>query len=257
MSESQEKNQDKEDSTQDDLSLQEEKNKSDNYGSHPGEEEKGSNLHLFSNDTNLRSLENEIGSESENSLFDVKTKSHSDVKVKHVHKQKKESSNSDTEILDGHVGKSMTSVLIHSTSENISFMPDISGGSADICYQFCDNDEGACRMHGTSPSFIKSSRPESLPLKHSASDNESVESGSFPADPENENAVFGVNAFRKTEAVKTESQHEKKNEDYSSVSQSLPKGTITRKGNLIEFVASDLQEKIKQSSPLSQPGELL
>lgn len=37
----------------------------------------------------------------------------------------------------------------------------------------------------------------------------------------------------------------------SSLSSSLPHGTIMRKGDMIQFVADDLQEKIKQSSPMS------
>lgn len=36
------------------------------------------------------------------------------------------------------------------------------------------------------------------------------------------------------------------------MSRSLPHGTIMRKGDLIEFVADDLQEKIKRSSPMSR-----
>lgn len=36
------------------------------------------------------------------------------------------------------------------------------------------------------------------------------------------------------------------------LSKSLPHGTIMRKGELIEFVADDLQEKIKRSSPMSR-----
>ncbi|XP_059143888.1 uncharacterized protein LOC131931197 [Physella acuta] len=36
-----------------------------------------------------------------------------------------------------------------------------------------------------------------------------------------------------------------------SLSNSLPQGTITRKGDMIQFVADDLHEKIKQSSPMS------
>ncbi|XP_055882194.1 uncharacterized protein LOC106075863 [Biomphalaria glabrata] len=35
------------------------------------------------------------------------------------------------------------------------------------------------------------------------------------------------------------------------LSSSLPQGTITRKGDMIQFVADNLQEKIKQSSPMS------
>lgn len=38
------------------------------------------------------------------------------------------------------------------------------------------------------------------------------------------------------------------------LSKSLPHGTIMRKGDLIEFVADDLQEKIKRSSPMSNAG---
>ncbi|KAH9490638.1 BLOC-1- complex subunit 6 [Bulinus truncatus] len=43
------------------------------------------------------------------------------------------------------------------------------------------------------------------------------------------------------------------NEDMqcSHLSSSLPQGTITRKGDMIQFVADNLQEKIKQSSPMS------
>lgn len=39
-----------------------------------------------------------------------------------------------------------------------------------------------------------------------------------------------------------------------SLSNSLPQGTITRKGDMIQFVADDLHEKIKQSSPMSYVG---
>ncbi|CAL1526960.1 unnamed protein product, partial [Lymnaea stagnalis] len=40
-------------------------------------------------------------------------------------------------------------------------------------------------------------------------------------------------------------------DESNSLSSSLPHGTIMRKGDMIQFVADDLQEKIKQSSPLS------
>ena len=39
------------------------------------------------------------------------------------------------------------------------------------------------------------------------------------------------------------------------MSRSLPHGIITRKGDMIEFVADDLTEKIKRSSPMSRAGE--
>ena len=39
------------------------------------------------------------------------------------------------------------------------------------------------------------------------------------------------------------------------MSTSLPHGTILRKGDMIEFVADDLTEKIKRSSPMSRAGE--
>lgn len=40
------------------------------------------------------------------------------------------------------------------------------------------------------------------------------------------------------------------------MSKSLPHGTIMRKGDLIEFIADDLQEKIKRSSPMSRTGTI-
>ena len=40
------------------------------------------------------------------------------------------------------------------------------------------------------------------------------------------------------------------------LSKSLPKGTIMRKGDLIEFVAKDLEEKIRHSSPMSLTGAI-
>lgn len=39
------------------------------------------------------------------------------------------------------------------------------------------------------------------------------------------------------------------------LSQNLPQGTITRKGDMIQFVADDFMQKIKQSSPLSHAGK--
>ena len=38
------------------------------------------------------------------------------------------------------------------------------------------------------------------------------------------------------------------------LSKSLPHGIVTRKGDMIEFVADDLQEKIRRSSPMSKTG---
>ncbi|XP_050391024.1 uncharacterized protein LOC126810100 isoform X1 [Patella vulgata] len=43
-------------------------------------------------------------------------------------------------------------------------------------------------------------------------------------------------------------------EAQESLSKSLPQGTILRKGDMIEFIADDLQEKIRRSSPMSKTG---
>ncbi|XP_071154467.1 clumping factor A-like [Mytilus edulis] len=42
------------------------------------------------------------------------------------------------------------------------------------------------------------------------------------------------------------------NIEETMLSKSMPHGTVTRKGDMIEFVADDLQEMIKRSSPLTQ-----
>ncbi|XP_063440251.1 dentin sialophosphoprotein-like [Mytilus trossulus] len=42
------------------------------------------------------------------------------------------------------------------------------------------------------------------------------------------------------------------NIEETMLSKSMPQGTVTRKGDMIEFVADDLQEMIKRSSPLTQ-----
>lgn len=41
-----------------------------------------------------------------------------------------------------------------------------------------------------------------------------------------------------------------------NLSKSLPQGVILKKGDLIEFVADDLQEKIRRSSPMARTGKL-
>lgn len=41
-----------------------------------------------------------------------------------------------------------------------------------------------------------------------------------------------------------------------NLSKSLPQGVIMKKGDLIEFVADDLQEKIRRSSPMARTGNL-
>lgn len=44
------------------------------------------------------------------------------------------------------------------------------------------------------------------------------------------------------------------NLEETMLSKSMPHGTVIRKGDMIEFVADDLQEMIKRSSPLTQTG---
>ncbi|RUS86231.1 hypothetical protein EGW08_006026, partial [Elysia chlorotica] len=163
---------------------------------------------------------------------------------------------------DGHqVRETTSSVVSQSPAHNdISFMPDISGSGAGVDQQvFSSNDEPETKhdlqLHETLSGLdIKSSRPESLSLQP---ENESGEQGTLLADhPGTKAGVSGENAFKKSEAVNIPRHRQQEDKEYSSMSQNLPQGTITRKGNLIEFVASDLQEKIKQSSPLSQPDAL-
>lgn len=103
-------------------------------------------------------------------------------------------------------------------------------------------------VSGASMSFSNAPRPESLAIQASASSDESSES-----EEEAGSKGYARGGMKKTHPITTHSQRMKKRDDFGGLSHSLPKGTITRKGDLIEFVASDLQEKIKQSSPLSQP----
>ncbi|GFR85548.1 BLOC-1-related complex subunit 6 [Elysia marginata] len=143
-------------------------------------------------------------------------------------------------------------VDIQSSVQYPSAMSANSGNGGDFCkdYQSAGIAGTSEVSDATQQSFVNAPRPESLSLQASAS-----ASNNEPGDlaPEMGNTDFDSSVFRGTQPIDTPSQRFKKRDQFSSLSHSLPKGTVTRKGDLIEFVASDLQEKIKQSSPLSQP----
>ena len=168
-------------------------------------------------------------------------------------------SGSDSKPLQSHRGQDNSELLIdinQSFAQHLYLTPDISGSSSEYGDQVSLGSEGASlKSHEAAADFSNASRPESLSLKSSKSDKEFSEAETVPAEPAPESSGFEGSVRRKTEPMGMLSKQLKDNDGYSSLSKSLPQGTITRKGDLIEFVASDLQEKIKQSSPLSQPGE--
>lgn len=57
-----------------------------------------------------------------------------------------------------------------------------------------------------------------------------------------------------TEEIPIRKDPEFENIEETMLSKSMPQGTIVRKGEMIEFMADDLQEKIRRSSPLTKTG---
>ncbi|GFN88762.1 Bloc-1-related complex subunit 6 [Plakobranchus ocellatus] len=142
--------------------------------------------------------------------------------------------------------------------QHLTLTPGVSGSSVESSGQISVSSGSASEESREVIQDVSSiSRPESLSLSRSTSERKSSESEpSAAAAARPKDAVAAASHGSSHQNIQPKgilSQRLQESDHYSSLSQSLPQGTITRKGDLIEFVASDLQEKIKQSSPLSQP----
>lgn len=93
------------------------------------------------------------------------------------------------------------------------------------------------------------SRPESLNLPRSLQHYEKKRSQSDGVAIECYNNLANVPAGKK--------DPEFDNIEETMLSKSMPQGVVIKKGELFEFVADDLQEKIRQSSPLPKTGKLI
>ena len=112
----------------------------------------------------------------------------------------------------------------------------------------------------SSPAFSAVSRPESLSLPRPLQYYERNRSTSEPQQGGLNQAqavrveASGCHQRTRSEAIDIQNMRARGDLSYGDdiMSRSLPHGTILRKGEMIEFVADDLTEKIKRSSPMSR-----
>lgn len=106
--------------------------------------------------------------------------------------------------------------------------------------------------------FRRMSRPESLSITH-CPENERQENGLYltncDCQKEDTQDVRGTSLSDSSCQIASQNQDVQNMGLDICLSQHLPEGTITRQGNMIQFVASDFMEKIKKSSSLSQSGK--
>lgn len=93
------------------------------------------------------------------------------------------------------------------------------------------------------------SRPESLNLSRSLQNYEKKRSQSDGV------AIECYNNLANVPTGKRDPEFD--NIEETMLSKSMPQGVVIKKGELFEFVADDLQEKIRQSSPLPKTGKLI
>ncbi|XP_076469609.1 uncharacterized protein LOC143299951 [Babylonia areolata] len=102
---------------------------------------------------------------------------------------------------------------------------------------------------------VAATRPESLPLARPLQGPERTRSSSEPQQGVSRAQAVRAEGHQRTRSEALDIQAVRVRGDLSYgddiMSRSLPHGTLTRKGALVEFVADDLTEKIRRSSPMS------
>lgn len=147
----------------------------------------------------------------------------------------------------------------HSTSSDVT-LEGVSNSESVSTLELCDSGEQPTDKHsGDSESSI--TRPDSLCLPRPLQQYERKRSKS---DGQTELASYinnGTNVITEwrscrsastTEEIMVKKDPEFENIEETMLSKSMPQGTIVRKGEMIEFIADDLQEKIRRSSPLTK-----
>ncbi|XP_033744876.1 uncharacterized protein DDB_G0284127-like [Pecten maximus] len=146
----------------------------------------------------------------------------------------------------------------HSTSSDVT----LEGGSNSesvSTLELCDSGDQPDKHSGDSESNV--ARPDSLCLPRPLQQYERKRSKS---DGQNQLASYINNSTNvitewrscrsasTTEEITGKKDPEFENIEETLLSKSMPQGTIVRKGEMIEFIADDLQEKIRRSSPLTK-----
>ncbi|XP_021371044.1 uncharacterized protein DDB_G0284127-like [Mizuhopecten yessoensis] len=145
----------------------------------------------------------------------------------------------------------------HSTSSDVT-LEGVSNSESVSTLELCDSGEPD-KQSPSSESNI--SRPDSLCLPRPLQQYERKRSKS---DGQNQLASYINNSTNvitewrscrsasTTEEILGKKDPEFENIEETMLSKSMPHGTIVRKGEMIEFIAEDLQEKIRRSSPLTK-----
>lgn len=115
--------------------------------------------------------------------------------------------------------------------------------------------------HEAIPECNNASRPESLSLSCSRQDIDQERSRASFKSKKHASGKRQTEPNTRAKSSMKADHESSQDEDASHVEsdvclpQNLPQGTITRKGDMIQFVADDLVEKIKKSSPMSHAGK--
>uniref|UniRef100_A0A0B6ZD17 BLOC-1-related complex subunit 6 C-terminal helix domain-containing protein n=1 Tax=Arion vulgaris TaxID=1028688 RepID=A0A0B6ZD17_9EUPU len=195
------------------------------------------------------------------SLSSQKTLRYCDVEPEHINSPESSDSN---EILDEHPREDCQTEVTQLLSPTVSLEQNVIKNRID----FSDEQESqqinqgayvsSRDHHEVIPEFSNVSRPESLSLSHPLQETEQGKKKSDSYSKTHTNSKNSIDSDMKIkDTSKTGKQEKFQDQDAYHVdpdvclSQNLPQGTITRKGDMIQFVADDLMEKIKKSSPMS------